>query len=267
MVVPGLPTNFFKGSELGRNGTPTREAAGSAGTRSAAESGALPVDGNRGSVWIAGQLRQAIIAGTYKHGEKLPAERHLADAFDASRTTVRLALDQLEQERLVTRRVGSGTFVNHRPVSDLDNIADSTSPLELIEARLGIEPHMTRLAVLNATNRDIEKMTEAIEKAEAAGDDPELWTEWDTQFHLLLAEAAHNRLVLWLYQHINEIRSHDQWASMRDKVLTPARIAEYNRQHRALLGAIASRDVEGAAAMVTSHLHFARRQLMGIEGA
>lgn len=250
---------------VGRDGT--KDGATIASARSAAEGGALPVDGNRGSVWIATQLRQAIHAGKYQHGEKLPAERHLADAFDASRTTVRLALDKLEQERLVTRRVGSGTFVNHRPVSDLDNIADSTSPLEMIEARLGIEPHMTRLAVLNATNRDIEKMTEAIDSAEAAGDNSEVWTEFDTQFHLLLAEAAHNRLILWLYQHVNEIRSHDQWRSMREKVLTPARIAEYNRQHRALLGAIASRDVEGAAAMVTSHLHFARRQLMGIEGA
>lgn len=259
---------------------PQRKVSGKRGTRSepqrskgaiaataAAENKNLPIDANRGSVWIAGQLREAIIAGTYKHGEKLPAERHLADAFNASRTTVRLALDQLEQERLLTRRVGSGTFVHHRPVSDLENIADSTSPLELIEARLGVEPHMTRLAVLNATNRDIEKMTEAIESAEAAGSNSEVWTEWDTQFHLLLAEAAHNRLILWLYQHINEIRSHDQWKSMRDKVLTAERIAEYNRQHRALLGAIASRDVEGAAAMVTSHLHFARRQLMGIEGA
>ncbi|MBL8710084.1 MAG: FadR family transcriptional regulator [Rhodospirillaceae bacterium] len=260
---------------MGRIGTPVRGSGKARAHRpdtmqdgaANADAAALPVDANRGSVWIAGQLRQAIIAGTYRHGEKLPAERHLADAFNASRTTVRLALDQLEQERLVTRRVGSGTFVNHRAVSELDNIADSTSPLELIEARLGIEPHMTRLAVLNASNRDIEKMTEVIERAELASDDSTVWTDWDTQFHLLLAEAAHNRLILWLYQHINEIRSHDQWASMRDKVLTPARIAEYNRQHRALLGAIASRDVEGAAAMVTSHLHFARRQLMGIEDA
>lgn len=244
-----------------------QRSKGAASTPGKEDTATLPVDANRGSVWIAAQLRQAIIGGTYKHGEKLPAERHLADAFKASRTTVRLALDQLEQERLLTRRVGSGTFINHRVVSELDNIADSTSPLELIEARLGVEPHMTRLAVLNATNRDIEKMTEAIEQAEAVGANSEIWTEWDTQFHLLLAEAAHNRLILWLYQHINEIRSHDQWKSMRDKVLTPARIAEYNRQHRALLGAIASRDVEGAAAMVTSHLHFARRQLMGIEGA
>ena len=63
------------------------------------------------------------------------------------------------------------------------------------------------------------------------------------------------------------IRAHDQWAAMRDKILTQQRIADYNRQHRALAEAIASRDVEGAVAMVTSHLHYARRQLMGAEGS
>jgi DNA-binding FadR family transcriptional regulator len=256
-----LPTNFFKGTELGRIGSENaRDAPTPANRRET-----LPIDTSRGSVWIAGQLREAIQDGRYKHAEKLPAERHLAKAFAASRTTIRLALDQLEQERLVTRRVGSGTFVNFRPNSEIGNIADSTSPVELIEARLGVEPHMTRLAVLNATARDIEAMREACEKAETAGTKPEIWTEWDTLFHRLLAEAAHNRLIFWLYQHINEIRSHAQWASMRDKVLTPERIRDYNRQHRAILAAIASRDVEGAVAMVTSHLHFARRQLMGIE--
>ena len=66
----------------------------------------------KGSSWITGQLRQAIQAGQYGHGDKLPAERQLAEAFGTSRTTVRAALDQLESERLVSRRIGSGTFVN-----------------------------------------------------------------------------------------------------------------------------------------------------------
>jgi DNA-binding GntR family transcriptional regulator len=66
----------------------------------------------RGSSWITAQLRQAIQGGQYGHGERLPAERQLAEAFGTSRTTVRAALDQLEAERLVSRRIGSGTFVN-----------------------------------------------------------------------------------------------------------------------------------------------------------
>ena len=49
----------------------------------------------RGSSWITGQLRKAIHDGAYANGEKLPAERQLAEAFGTSRTTVRMALDQL----------------------------------------------------------------------------------------------------------------------------------------------------------------------------
>ncbi|HVM82710.1 MAG TPA: FadR/GntR family transcriptional regulator [Candidatus Binatia bacterium] len=228
---------------------------------------AVPVDAARGSAWIADQLRQAIVEGTYKFGQKLPAERQLAEAFNASRTTVRLALDRLEMDKLVARRIGSGTFVSYRQPGETDDIAEITSPVELIEARLAIEPYMTRLAVLNASAKDLEKMFEACDMAEAAGNDPSRFTEWDTQFHIRIAEASHNPLMLWIYRRVNEIRAHDQWAAMRDKILTPQRIADYNRQHRALAEAISSRDVEGAVAMVTSHLHYARRQLMGAEGS
>jgi DNA-binding FadR family transcriptional regulator len=232
-----------------------------------APSVAVPVDSARGSAWIADQLRQAIVEGTYKFGQKLPAERQLAEAFNASRTTVRLALDRLEMDKLVARRIGSGTFVSYRQPGETDDIAEVTSPLELIEARLAMEPYMTRLAVLNASAKDLEKLFEVCDQAEAAGNDAARWTEWDTQFHIRIAEASHNPLMLWIYRRVNEIRAHDQWAMMRDKILTPTRIADYNHQHRALAEAIASRDVEGAVAMVTSHLHYARRQLMGAEGS
>ncbi|MES1151271.1 MAG: GntR family transcriptional regulator, partial [Dongia sp.] len=143
----------------------------------------VPVDSARGSAWIADQLRQAIVEGTYKFGQKLPAERQLAEAFNASRTTVRLALDRLEMDKLVARRIGSGTFVSYRQPGETDDIAEITSPVELIEARLAIEPYMTRLAVLNASAKDLEKLVEACEMAEAAGNDPTRFTEWDTQFH------------------------------------------------------------------------------------
>lgn len=217
----------------------------------------------RGSAWITAQLRQAIVDGRYAYGEKLPAERQLAEALGASRTTVRIALDQLEGEQLVTRRVGSGTFVKFRARSHTDDIAEVTSPVELIEVRLGMEPHMTRLAVLNATARDIDRLGEMIDRAGISSSDPEGFTLWDEQFHLLIAECTHNPLMVWLYRQINEVRTHDQWNAMKDKVLTTERISEYNRQHRNLYEAIRTRDVEAAVAIVTNHLHYARRQLLG----
>lgn len=221
------------------------------------------VDPVRGSAWITAQLRQAIMEGGYAHGEKLPAERQLASAYGASRTTIRTALDQLETERLVSRRVGAGTFVNFRPQGDTEDIAELTSPLELIEVRLGIEPNMVRLAVLNATARDIERLAAAMGRMEPSSGDSESFTLWDEEFHQLIAEATRNPLMVWVYRQINAVRTHSQWNAMKDKVLTPSRIAEYNQQHSALYEAIRTRDIEAAVAIVTNHLHYARRQLMG----
>ncbi len=221
------------------------------------------VDPVRGSAWITAQLRQAIMEGGYAHGEKLPAERQLASAYGASRTTIRTALDQLETERLVSRRVGAGTFVNFRPQGDTEDIAELTSPLELIEVRLGIEPNMVRLAVLNATARDIERLAAAMARMEPSSGDSESFTLWDEEFHQLIAEATRNPLMVWVYRQINTVRTHSQWNAMKDKVLTPGRIAEYNQQHTALYEAIRTRDIEAAVAIVTNHLHYARRQLMG----
>jgi len=217
----------------------------------------------RGSSWITGQLRQAIHEGAYVHGEKLPAERQLAVAFGTSRTTVRMALDQLEQERLVTRRVGAGTFANYRGAAPADDVAELTSPLELIEVRLALEPYMTRLAVLNATARDIDRLADLMQRLGAACADTEGFTQWDEDFHLGIAECTRNPLLVSLYRQINDVRTHKQWHAMKDKVLTAERIADYNEQHRSLFDAIRSRDVEGAVAIITNHLHQARRQLLG----
>ena len=219
----------------------------------------------RGSSWITAQLRQAIQAGQYSHGDKLPAERQLAEAFGTSRTTVRAALDQLEAERLVSRRIGSGTFVNSPTRAPIEDVADQSSPLELIEVRIALEPYMTRLACLNAAAREIDRLSELMERQERECNihDRESFSRWDEAFHLAIAEATRNPLLISLYRQINEVRAHHQWSAMKDKVLTPERIADYNRDHAALFEAIRARDVDSAVAMITNHLHYARRQLVG----
>jgi DNA-binding FadR family transcriptional regulator len=234
------------------------------GETTAAGHEAVIADPVAGSWWITAQLRQAILGGRYVHGEKLPAERQFASSFGASRATIRTALNRLEAERLVTRRLGAGTFVNFRGPGDSEGIAEVTSPLELIEVRLGIEPKMVHLAVLNATGRDIERLGGAIARMEASSGDSESFTLWDEEFHQLICEATRNPLMVWVYRQINAVRTHSQWNAMKDKVLTPLRIAEYNQQHLALYEAIRTRDTETAVAIVTHHLHYARRQLMGV---
>ena len=216
----------------------------------------------RGAAGIATYLRRAILDGVYLYGERLPAERQLAAALSSSRTTVREALRLLEQSHLVTRRVGSGTFASYRPEADENEVAEITNPLELIDVRLAVEPAMARLATINATAKDLEAMAKVLARLEASGGDANHFTKWDREFHQLLAETTHNPLMASLYRHVNHVRGHAQWSAMKDKILTPERIASYNRQHRALYQALRTRDTEAAARVITDHLDAARRDLL-----
>ena len=73
---------------------------------------------------------------------------------------MRRALDQLEKAGLVSRRLGSGTFVGAATAANrkTHDVADQVSPIQLIEARLAVEPFTTRLAVLHATRRNLDDM-------------------------------------------------------------------------------------------------------------
>ena len=242
------------------------DAAADGGPATAHEARPWAAASAKGSAGIAVELRRAILDGAYNYGERLPAERQLARLFGASRTTVRAALERLAGDALVSRRVGSGTFVSYRTAGSDEDVAEETSPLELIEVRLAVEPHMTRLAVSNATARDIERMAEALGQLEAARDDAEHFSRWDERFHLALAEGTHNPLMVSMYRRINHVRGHAQWNARKDKILTESRIADYNRQHRSLYEALLSRDVDSAVLTITEHLHMARRDLLGVDG-
>jgi DNA-binding FadR family transcriptional regulator len=219
---------------------------------------------SRGAGAILSELRRAIETGAYGEGDQLPPERQLAATFNAARSTVRRALDQLERAGLVSRRLGSGTFVAYpgevEPAAG--NIADRISPLQLIEARFAVEPFTTRLAVLNATRRNLDDMESVLARAEAAGTDKDAFSRWDAEFHLLIARASGNPLLLDVYRQINEVRLHAQWDAMKEQILTPEVIADYNRQHREIFQALHQRDAQLAQTLITQHLEKARDDLL-----
>ena len=212
---------------------------------------------------ISAYLRRAIETGAYSEGDKLPPERQLALTFDAARSTVRRALDQLEKAGLVSRRLGSGTYVGAAGnVGHVPDLADQISPLQLIEARLSVEPYTTRLAVLHATRRNFDDMEAVLARAEACTDDKDSFSRWDTEFHLLIAQASSNPLLLSVYRQINQVRLHAQWDAMKEKILTPDVIAGYNRQHRKIFEALNERDAQSALSLITEHLEKARDDLL-----
>ena len=217
-----------------------------------------------GSVGIAMALRTEILEGRYAFGDRLPAERHLASYFGASRGTVREALRRLEESNLVSRRIGSGTFVAYRERPDHAHVAETTSPLELIEVRFALEPHIVRLAVTNANGRDVERLRDALGEVVSAGMSPEEFSRADENFHLVLADCSHNPVMQWLYRHINDVRGHAQWSARKDTILTPERIREYNAEHQAVFRAVHTRNVEEGVNAMTRHLERARAHLTGI---
>lgn len=216
---------------------------------------------------ITARLKRAIASGVYSDGDRIPPERQLALAFGAARSTVRKALDQLERDGLVVRCVGSGTFVNYQgPVEGATGeIADFISPLQLIEARVAIEPSMARLAALHATQRDLESMGAILQRLEGAGADKDLFAEQDAEFHLRIARGARNPLLLHIYEQINLVRGRAQWSVMKDKILTARQIAAYNRQHRAIYQALMARDGPRVAELLSEHLEKARADLVGAD--
>ena len=217
---------------------------------------------------ISAYLQRAIETGAYSEGDRLPPERQLAQNFNAARSTVRRALDRLEREGLVSRRLGSGTFVG-APCSagkrGID-LADELSPLQLIDARLALEPFTVRLAVLYATRRTLEALGSVLAHAEATRDKDD-FCKWDGEFHLLLAHASRNPLLVSVYRQINHVRLHAQWDAMKEKVLTPEVITEYSRQHRGILSAIHVRDAQLAQTLMVDHLESIRDDLVSAGSA
>ena len=215
----------------------------------------------RGAAEIAAEVRRAIEGGTYRRFERLPASRQMADTLGVARNTLRDALGQLEREGLLETRRGSGTYVTAQEVTTVPLAVEDATPLELIDARFALEPHICRLCVLHARREDLEKLDDLCLRMEGAARDPATFAEADTRFHRALADATRNNLLIWLIRQINTVRSLDEWTRMRHLTLDEEIITQYNVLHRDILNAIRAREPEEAAARMKAHLEIARLSL------
>jgi DNA-binding FadR family transcriptional regulator len=214
-----------------------------------------------GSAEIAALMRREIVNGTYHRRDRLPASRQLAERFGVARNTLRDALQQLEIEGLLETRPGSGTYVTHQRDGFATEVMVSAGPLELMDARYALEPHICRLCVLHGRREDFDELEALCERMEASIGDPVAFSERDTEFHMGLATAARNNLLIWIIGQINSVRSMEEWRRMTRLTLDPEMIATYNRQHRQILDAIRSRAAEEAAGHMKEHLNAARLSL------
>lgn len=218
---------------------------------------------------IAEQLLVRIESRSYK--SRLPAERHLADEFGVPRNTVRGALDLLEENEIIVRHAGSGSFVHASAqpapaagpgLRAASHIAETTGPLELHVVRGIFEPELLRLAVIHMSPKDIEALRHILTRMEAIKTDWQEYARCEEEFYLQLARGTENPLLIAIYELVTDVRRQAHWRAQRRKMLSPNRIRESQGRHRSMFQAIEHRDIESAVEYVRLQLVEEQRGLM-----
>ncbi|TFZ00016.1 FadR family transcriptional regulator [Ramlibacter rhizophilus] len=204
--------------------------------------------------------------GQWRSADRLPTERALSEQFGLSRGSVRKVLQELRDMGLISQTVGSGTYVTEQAPGLLASMASDdplrhTSPAELMEARLALEPAILEMVVGNATPADFRQMEECCARAEAAGTLEE-FEHWDGRLHEVIAQAAHNSFVASVFRLMNQVRSQTEWGALKRRSVTPERRAHYQGEHRQLVRALQARDLDLARSVATEHLVRVRRNML-----
>lgn len=212
---------------------------------------------------LSERLRRHIADGGYEHNQRLPPERELCGAFGVSRGELRKALAELENDGLIWRHVGRGTFVGARSVINLDDVAyleTLARPVKVIEARLAIEPELARLAAAHGVKTDFDEIARCSRNCREARD----WRSyeaWDTKFHLAIARATHNKLLFHLFETLNVVRRSIVWGQLRSSKLPPRNHASFE-EHDEIVASVSSRDAARAQASMRAHLQSVRDRVL-----
>lgn len=202
---------------------------------------------------IAAKLASSIHSGKYPIGERLPAERDLAEQFEVSRTTIREATIALEIEGLVEVKQGSGVYVRKLPQRGSLTAPLDVGPFELIEARLLIESEAAALAAMHISDGeldDLEALLVDMKRETAKGHGEAA----DRKFHETIAAATRNNAVASMVDSLWEIRIRSPecirlFARSKAKGYLPI-IGE----HRAILDALRKHDAQLARQAMQDHL-------------
>ena len=224
---------------------------------------------------IARQLETMILEGVLKPGERLPAERELAQELSVSRPSLREALQKLESVGFLESRHGGGTFVRNVVASSLTEPLTEVltrhpqAALDFIELRGTLEGISAYYAAQRGTPEDRAMLTQRFQAIEEAHDAPEpssrVEAERDADFHIAIAEASHNILLLHVMRSMLGMIRNDVVFNRAQLYPEPDARNVLLAQHRAVYDAIMARDAEGARAAAQAHMAHVDRALRAFE--
>lgn len=200
------------------------------------------------------KIKELINSGVLKPGDKLPAERKLAEDFNLGRTQVREALHKLEIYGIIKTLPQSGSIINGLDINTLDGLISDVINLQdydfysLVETRLVLETNAIRLCAERWDESDMTKLQSAHDNFEQYYECEDRVSH-DFAFHKAIAEASHNPVFkAMLLIVIPDILAIYQ----RDRICAPNPFVV--KEHTQMLDAIKSRDGKTAAALMERHL-------------
>lgn len=229
-----------------------------------------PIRASKISDIIAKRLEAMILEGSLAPGQKMPPERELAQQFEVSRPSLREALHKLEAKGLVTRKQGGGTFVSAEiGLSFVDPLMQlfqthSEFNYDLLEFRHAMEEVAAHYAALRATETDREIIERRYNEwldghVQRIGHKEEAELDW--RFHLAIAEASHNAVLLHSMRALFNLFKMTIATNLEYLYTKEDRRDEILRQHSAIKDAVLSRDPKAAQQAVNDHLAFVEETL------
>ena len=219
---------------------------------------------------IVDQIKKLLADGKLKPGDKLLAERELADRFQVSRASVREAIRTLEMLGIIDIRPGEGTFIRGTETDDIIRplamflAVERNSALDMFEMRRIFETATASFAAQRATPEELDQIEATLEsmKERLNVQDSEKGEEYDAAFHFAIAEATHNTLLTRLFKTVSGDFAKANSAARRqlylDNVNNAQRIID---QHSEILVAIRSGSPKAASKAMLAHLKFAESEL------
>ena len=212
---------------------------------------------------ISNQLRELIIGGEFPVGSRLPSERDLSVQLGVSRPSLREALIALEVEGYIEVRMGSGIYVCEAPAQPPEgfDLSGEEGPLELIQARSLLEGEVAATAAKLGKKRHFDAIRDAIDQMEAdalAGIKP---LEADRLFHVRIAEATGNSVLVGVVRRMFDLRLGPLFDQLHSHFETADVWAQALAEHRQVLEALRARDPERAREAMRHHMDVAYRRL------
>lgn len=154
---------------------------------------------------VSDKLESMIESGAYQVGERIPTEPELMEMFQVSRNTVREAVQSLTWAGILEVKQGDGTYVrsNNRFQANMTQRYSQVDLEDIRETRNCLEASIAHLAAQRRNQEDIAKIEAALLNRKAQTEDAKENTKADVDFHMVIANACHNTILIDVYKSLS----------------------------------------------------------------